>query len=145
MKRLGYILTLLAAVCVFSSFTFEKKKPKADKPITVYMFGFSASFADSTVYFTDIQAMPNVKLKGKLKFLGNWSEYSYQLKNYLEISKGLHDRTCAIFYSESKEDAEKKFIKLRKRYSEQKNLVVRYLTTADFAFEKVLEIDIPDE
>ena len=44
-----------------------------------------------------------------------------------------------------KEDAEKKFIKLRKRYSEQKNLVVRYLTTADFAFEKVLEIDIPDE
>ena len=35
----------------------------------VYIFGFSASFQDSTIYMTDVQEITNVWIESKTKFL----------------------------------------------------------------------------
>ena len=57
----------------------NKQVPKA------YMFGFVASFNDSTVYFTDIQEMDNVWVTKKKDMIAGKSNYSYQklAKSYL--------------------------------------------------------------
>ncbi len=54
------------------------------KAAKVYMFGFSASFNDSTVYFTDIQAVDAFIENNRAHFLVNREEYSYQLRYYME-------------------------------------------------------------
>ena len=48
----------------------------------LYAFGFSASFNDSIVYFTDIQEIDSAWINEKTKFLISRDNYSYQLKNY---------------------------------------------------------------
>ena len=48
------------------------------------MFGFSASFNDSTVNFTDIQAVNAYVENNHTHFLVNRDEYSYQLRYYME-------------------------------------------------------------
>ena len=137
MKR-NIILTLIVLVsaCVFSSFTgsdaVRKKKPTTG----VYVFGFSASFTDSTVYFTPIQYLDGVVLEKKTKFLPGAPEYSYQLKDYLEQQRGEKNRVCAIFADETKAKAEKHFINVRKRYLNQKMNVV-FLTEQEFQYQKI--------
>ena len=43
-----------------------------------YMFGFAASFNDSTVFFTDIQQVDSVWVTKKKGFLAGRSNYAYQ-------------------------------------------------------------------
>jgi hypothetical protein len=120
---------------VFSSFTGSDavlKKPRTG----VYVFGFSASFTDSTVYFTPIQYLDGVVLEKKTKFLPGAPEYSYQLKDYLEQQRGEKNRVCAIFADETKAKAEKHFINVRKRYLNQKMNVV-FLTEQEFQYQKI--------
>ncbi len=136
MKR-NFILTLIVLVsaCVFTSFIGSDavlKKPRTG----VYVFGFSASFTDSTVYFTPIQYLDGVVLEKKTKFLPGAPEYSFQLKDYLEQQRGEKNRVCAIFADETKAKAEKHFINVRKRYLNQKMNVV-FLTEQEFQYQKI--------
>ena len=48
----------------------------------VYAYGFSASFKDSVVYFTEIQEIDSAWVGVKTKFLEGRENYSYQLKEY---------------------------------------------------------------
>ena len=57
---------------------------EAYKAAKVYMFGFSESFNDSTVNFTDIQAIDAFVENNHTHFLINRDEYSYQLRYYIE-------------------------------------------------------------
>ena len=51
-----------------------------DKEVSkVYMFGFAASFNDSTIYITDIQEIKGAYVAERTKFLVNRDENSYQL------------------------------------------------------------------
>ena len=52
---------------------------KGYKPAKVYMFGFAASFNDSTVYMTNIQKVDAYLANDRTKFLANREDYSYQL------------------------------------------------------------------
>jgi hypothetical protein len=137
MKR-NIILTLIVLVsaCVFSSFTGSDAVLKKKPTTGVYVFGFSASFTDSTVYFTPIQYLDGVVLEKKTKFLPGAPEYSYQLKDYLEQQRGEKNRVCAIFADETKAKAEKHFINVRKRYLNQKMNVV-FLTEQEFQYQKI--------
>jgi len=144
MKR-NLLLTILVLIsaCICSSFTKNNdinKKPKTG----VYVFGFSASFTDSTVYFTAIQPIDGIILEKKTKFLPGAPEYSYQLKDYLEEKRGEKNRVCAIFADETKAKAEKRFINLRKQYINQKNLNVIFLTEDEFKYIKIQENDDSD-
>ena len=140
MKILKYILfSLLLAIAMPT----EIQAKRVMKPI-MYMFGFSASFQDSIIYMTDVQEVKNVWYDSKTKFLLGREHYSSQLKNYLENSMQQPNRVCVVMFAETRKEAEKLFIKMRKEYTVKAKgrYDVRYLTTGEFKFET---IDMSDE
>lgn len=131
MKKL-LIFGLAAFVLAFSSaFTLKKNDRKP-----VYVFGVSASFTDTVVYFTDIQLLDSVWLD-KNDFLPGRDLYSYQLKNYLEGVKGLENRVCMIYFSESLKKLKKESAKVMGKYRKNGGYALRNLPKDDFQFKKV--------
>lgn len=134
--------TLFVAVCTFfvctTAFAGNNK---------VYLYGFAASFNDSTVYFTDIQEVDSAVID-RSGFLYGRDSYSYQLKDYL-ASIGFEHATCVTLWAATRDAVEKKFQKLRDRYaiipgkkvSKKPIYNVKYLTTDEFKYQPV----IPDE
>ena len=110
-----------------------------------YLFGFSASFADSTVYFTDIQRVDSSWIDSKTKFLLGRDEYSAQLKSYFNAIQ-MPNRTCVVLFGKNQKKAEKKLKKLKETYTikAKGGYDVRYLTKADFKFAPVY-MGIEDE
>lgn len=107
------------------------------RPTTLYAYGFSASFSDSTVYFTEIQQIDSAWINVKTKFLYSRDSYSYQLKYYLE-QKGVENPTCIISFAKSRKDAEKKYMKLRKKYTKDAGaFTVKYISLQDFQFKAI--------
>ncbi len=135
MRYLKYIvLTLFVCVAMGA----EAKTVKARH---MYIFGFAASFKDSVVYMTEIQDVQGALYDTKTKFLLGRDSYSDQLKTYFKEKMKLSDRVCMVMFSTSKKKAEKKYLKLRKKYVGNKKrpstYEVRYVTTQDFEFETV--------
>ena len=135
MRILKYIvLTLLVCVAMGA----EAKTVKARH---MYVFGFAASFKDSVVYMTEIQDVQGALYDTKTKFLLGRDSYSDQLKAFFKEKMQLSDRVCMVMFSTSKKKAEKKYMKLRKKYMGDKKrpstYEVRYVTTQDFEFEPV--------
>lgn len=108
----------------------NKRMPK------VYIFGVAASFNDSIVHFTGVQEVDSVWINDKNKFLLNRSDYSYQLKNYLE-SQGLSRRTCIVSYALKRKDAEKKYTKMKGKYVKRGAFDIRDIDSKDFKFTSV--------
>lgn len=84
---------------------------------TVYLFGFSACFNDSIIFFTDIQKMDNVLLEKKTDFMLSRDQYSYQLRDFLANQKGMPNRTCVTMYAKSRKQVEKEYQNLLKIYT----------------------------
>lgn len=110
------------------------KQPKDKNKYGVYLAGVSASFADSLVFFTDIQYLDSAAVDDK-GFLVSRSSYSFQLKDYLEQKQGEKNRTCFMFFNRKKGKLEKEIQKLKEKYTKGKTLVIRSVG-ADFKFEK---------
>ena len=91
LQKLFFTALLLLAVSFQCSAENHARK--------VFMFGFAASFNDSTVYFTDIQEVDSVWLETKNKFLYSRDNYSYQLKDHLKEIGQVH-ATCLVVYAE---------------------------------------------
>lgn len=105
----------------------------------VYMFGISASFNDSTVYFTPIQQVDSAWVDSKNGFLAARAEYSNQLRYYMR-SRGVANPTCITIFSPDRKKIEKKFGKIKNKYTGKKaknHYFVRQLETSDFAFDAV--------
>lgn len=128
----------------------EAKKTMVPK---VYMFGIAASFNDSIVYFTNVQEVSNAWIESKNNFLLDRGNYSVQLKEFLAQKMQSPQRTCVIYYDTNRTKLEKKFIKIRQLYTQQKkkqtnHFDVRYVEDGEFAF-KALDasyyIDTPAE
>ena len=89
---------------------------KGYQPAKLYMFGFAASFNDSTVFFTDIQEVNAYVKNDRNHFLADRSVYSYQLCSYLQTTgRSLHP-TCVTMYATTRKEAEKKYARLKKKY-----------------------------
>jgi hypothetical protein len=112
---------------------------KAIQPKHVYMFGFSASFKDSTVYITDIQDVQGAWIDTKTNFLLNRDLYSIQLREYLADKQQQPGRVCVVMFATDRKKAEKKLRKFKKMYVEKgrNSYAVRQLTAADFRFSSV--------
>lgn len=130
MKQFRIALPLLLFLCICSAFTFKSGDKKS-----VYAFGLSASFTDTVVYYTDIQILDSVKLD-KNNFLPGRDTYSYQLKNYLEINKGIANRTCMIYFSKDKKKLSKEFNKVMSRYKKDKGVTIQLIGSDEFKFQK---------
>lgn len=111
----------------------------------VYIFGFSASFQDSTIYMTDVQEITNVWIESKTKFLLGREHYSRQLNEYLTAQQH-PNRVCLVIFALKREDAEKKYLKMRKQYTSKskRKYDMKYLNTNDFKFSTV-NLDIEEE
>ena len=133
LQKLFFTALLLLAVSFQCSAENHARK--------VFMFGFAASFNDSTVYFTDIQEVDSVWLETKNKFLYSRDNYSYQLKDHLK-EIGQEHATCLVVFAEKKKDAEKKYVKMRKRYVSNKKgqhlYNIKYINANDFRFKGIL-------
>lgn len=129
MKQLKYML-LLAALMLAANVSAKMLKTSH-----MYMFGFSASFKDSVVYVTDIQDVQGVWIEKKSKFLMGRDKYSEQLKTHLTEQLRQNDRVCVVFFNKSKKKAEKKYLKLMKKY--KKGYDIRYLNVTEFKFEVI--------
>lgn len=110
------------------------KKSKDKNKYGVYMAGVSASFTDSLVYFTDIQFLDSAQMDGK-GFLVGRSQYSVQLKDYLETKEGGKNRTCFMLFNLKKNKLQKELQKLKEKYNKGKNMVLKDVNP-EFKFEK---------
>ena len=127
------IITAVILLTITSVLTIVAKNKQYPK---VYMYGIAASFNDSTIYFTDIQAVDTVWLDSKTKFLKNRNDYSYQLKNYFE-NIGLPHRTCVVTYALKRKDIEKKFQKTRNKYVKKGKTELKYINKQELQFKSV--------
>jgi len=106
----------------------------------IYIYGFSASFNDSIVYFTDIQKVDSAWLDEKTDFLVSRENYSYQLRDFLS-GRGEPNRTCVVSYATKRKDIEKKFIKMRRKYVEKGGYDVKYVSSSEFKFNAMVPSD----
>jgi hypothetical protein len=97
------------------------------------MFGFGASFSDSTIYFTDIQLVDSAWVYNHDMFLYGRDQYAYLLRDYLKTTGFLYP-TATVFFSLKKKDIEKKYLKLKKRYSKDGAYNIKYLSSQEFLF-----------
>ena len=107
----------------------------------MYMFGFAASFNDTIVHFTNIQKVDSVWVDAKTRFLADREIYSSQMQQYLS-NQQMPYRTCVVIYAETREKAEKKYIKLRRLYvspkkNQRQRYEVRYIEDDKFRFHSV--------
>lgn len=131
-----YIMTLAMLLIATGNLMAQNKKT------TVYMFGFSASFNDSTVYMTEIQQVDDAWVNNKTNHLVKRDDYSYQLRNYLK-AQGEETPTCVTFYALKPKDIQKKYDNLKKRYTDKRkgDYIVRELPMANFSYTAVLPDD----
>lgn len=133
MNKLKYIFVAIGVLflCSFSA----PKKDKSDRAQRIYMYGVAIGFNDSTVYMTDFLHVDNVSVLGDGS-IANLASYSFQLESYLESVLGERDRTCAVFYSDKKKKLEKKFLKMRKEYQDDKQILFKVVGGDAFRFYK---------
>ena len=111
---------------------------KGYKPAKVYVFGFAASFNDSTVYMTDIQQVDAYLVNDRTHFLANREDYSYQLRSYLQDNGLEHYPTCVTMFAENEKQAMKKYVKLRNRYEKsKKKYVIKGIAESQFGYKTV--------
>lgn len=111
----------------------------ANRLTKVYMFGFAASFNDSTVVFTDIQKIDSAYIDSKTKFLYGRDNYSYQLRQYL-LQQDFPTPTCVTSFALSLKDIEKKRERMLKKYTNSKNkdkYIIKEIKSPDFVYEAV--------
>ena len=122
-----------------SLFNNEELMAKGKVVPRIYMFGFSASFTDSIVYFTNIQEVDSAWIDSGSKFLMGRENYSYQLRNYLADKLKMPNRTCLVMYGKNRKDAEKKYLKMKRLYTEKSKGMydVRFINDSNFKFATI--------
>lgn len=131
MKIVKALIVLCLVFCVCSAFTHEEKGKG------MYMVGVSASFADSLIYFTDVQFVDSVAL-GSDGLLPERGQYSDQLDDYLKYKQGLDNRTTFIYFNEKKAKLEKVIKKMKDKYLKDGKAQLKQVD-AGFKFTKAVE------
>lgn len=119
----------------------KKQKVESAEPMveikTAYIIGIGAAFGDSLVYITQINQLNDVHFAKKTNFLLRRVEYSYQLRDFLEQTLGLENRTCSVLYFNKLKKAQKARKKLMERYLKAENTVVETVTRDTFSFKRL--------
>ena len=154
------ILVSIAALMVCAMSLQAKGEMK-----TVYMYGFAASFNDSTVYFTDVHRVDSAWIDSKTKILMGRENYSAQLSDYLE-KLGEKNMVCVASFAKNEKKAKKKLQKMVARYSkavkrktkqkdsklkvateEKMPYIIKFIDNQDFTFQgvKPYEIEVEEQ
>jgi hypothetical protein len=129
-------LTLAIAIMAAGATNVQAQNVKVPH---AYMFGFVASFNDSTVYFTNIQQVDSVWVTKKKKMLAGRNNYSYQLREFFAQKRNMPNRTCVVVANTDRKKVEKKYIKMKNKYlvKSKKPYDVRNIADSDFKFSAV--------
>ena len=132
---MAFALVLLSVTAV------AKKKPGVYEKGTgkVYVFGVSTQLADSTVYITTISEVDSLDLERKTRFLPFRSQFSLQLRVYMEGQLGLRNQTTCVFYSANRKKASKRLYKIKKRYLDNKGKKLVMVDERYFRFRHPLD------
>ena len=128
----------MIAIALMAAGTMKVQAQDVKVP-QAYMFGFVASFNDSTVYFTNIQQVDNAWVTKKKQFLAGRNQYSIQLREYFANQRNMPNRTCVVIANVDRKKLEKKYIKMKNKYlvKSKKPYDVRNISESDFKFETV--------
>ncbi len=145
MRHYAKYLAVLAVIA--SSFFTQHVQAKNEIAPQMYMFGFAASFNDTIVHFTEIQQVDSTWINQK-KFLLGRDNYSYQLRDYLANKLRMPNRTCIVVFNQNKKKLEKKYLKMKRKYTDLKanGFDVRNISTQDFHFRPInmsVEVEEP--
>ncbi len=142
MRRTIFVLSLLT-VLLHSTLVWGKLRQTP-----IYIFGASASFNDSIVYFTNIQILDSAWIDEKTDFLVGRHEYSSQLRSHFN-SKGQPARTCLVSFATNEKDIMKKYAKMRKKFKgtnkKPKNYDIREIDEEEFKFSSIVPVTISEE
>jgi hypothetical protein len=129
---------LMIAIALMAAGTMKVQAQDVKVP-QAYMFGFVASFNDSTVYFTNIQQVDNAWVTKKKQFLAGRNQYSIQLREFFANQRNMPNRTCVVIANVDRKKLEKKYIKMKNKYlvKSKKPYDVRNISESDFKFETV--------
>lgn len=136
MKSARHAIMAAAALAALAATGASAKGTMVPK---VYMYGFAASFNDSTAYFTDVVEVDSAWMDTKTDFLLGRDSYAQQLKSYLSQTLGQPNRTCIVMFSTKRSKLEEDYTKMRKLYTEKANnqYDVRNIASTDFTFAPV--------
>ena len=138
MKRQLLALVIMLVSTLSASAKLNKQE--------IYIYGFAASFNDSTIYFADIQFIPDGWIDTKHDFLYGRDTYSYQLRDYLKTI-GCDTPTCVTGFAKTRKKAEEKYLKLRSKYLSKGTYNIKYVNIYNFRYEAVApnESEITEE
>lgn len=134
MRRIVLLMMLLLPMLAMA----KKKSTQYDRGNgKVYLFGVSQQLTDSVVYITFINEVDSLDLMKKTKFLPFRSEFSLQLKEYLEGTLKEDHQTACVYFATSRKKLSKKYYKIKKRYLD--NSYTRIRTLEGFQFRYPLD------
>lgn len=107
---------------------------------TVYVFGVSQQLGENTVYVTNINRVDSIDLQKRTKFLPYRSEFSIQLKQYLEGTEKLKKQTACVYYNKSRKKLSKEFYKIKKRYLDNKEKKMVMVDNEKFSFSNPFDM-----
>ena len=138
MRRQLLALAIMLASALSASAKLNKQE--------IYIYGFAASFNDSTIYFADIRFVPDGWIETKHDFLYGRDSYSYQLRDYLK-TVGCDAPTCITGFAKTRKKAEEKYLKLRSKYLSKGTYNIKYVNIYNFRYEAVApnESEITEE
>lgn len=130
---------LLAALLLTAATMLPSEAFGINRPTKVYMFGFATSFNDSTVYLTDIQQVDMAWIDTRTDFIYGRQDFSYQFAEHLRSDENPYP-TALVIFAEKRKDIEKKYLKLRKRYTNPKKGVftIKTIDSNTFHFSAVI-------
>lgn len=111
----------------------------------VYIFGVCQELTDSMVYITNINQVDSLDLERKTGFLPFRSEFSLQLKEYMEGQMHLQNQTATVFYSKSRKKLSKKFYKIKKRFLDNSYTRLQVIDDEHFRFRHPLDAFVVDQ
>lgn len=129
------ILTAMLSIVTFGAFAQDDDDSYYKKGTgKVFIFGASQTLSDSIVYLSSIQEIDGIDLEKKTKFLPYRSEFSIQMKEYLEGKQHLTKQTSCVYYSKSRKKISKMYYKLKKRYLDNPNTKIYMIEGDKFSF-----------
>lgn len=131
MNNWNKIFCLALTVLLFFCASDIDAKPKQTK---VYIFGVSINFIDSVTYITDVQALEPAYIETRTGFLYDRSIYSQQLQIWVEYAKNQPNTTCTIFFDTNKSKLEKRYLKIRNKFTKDQTTKIKSLNAGEFKF-----------
>lgn len=102
----------------------------------VYLFGVSTNLNDTIIYFSEIIPIHYLRLQKKTHFLPYRSEYSLQMRQYLEGIRGETYQTVSIFFDEKRKKVNKRYEKMKRRMADEGYGKIVVLSPEEFQFTK---------